>query len=124
MWRVLLLLGACNHRGLPDNAAADLATAAGDLAVACTASPVMVSGAIPHGFFDGRFGWAWYEAGDCAERPHLMARTDDTATRDGVFIDVRFPNVPQLGDNLVEVVLSWGEPPAIGMGTASLTHVG
>ena len=124
MWRFVALLAACNHSALPQNsdAAADLSQPAGDLAVMCTASPVNVSGAIPHGFFDGRFGWAWYEAGDCAERAHLMLRTDDVATRDGVLIDVRFTNPPQLGDNPVEVILSWGEPPVIGMGTATLTR--
>jgi hypothetical protein len=122
MWRVVLLLAACNHQGLPQqNGAADLAVV-GDLAVACVASPVMVSGAIPHGFFQGSHGWAWYESAECAERAHLMVRSDDIATRDGVFVDVRFPDQPQLGENAVEVVLSWGEPPVIGFGTATLTR--
>jgi hypothetical protein len=125
-WWFVLLAAGCNHQPLPvgaDAGARDLATPSGDLAVMCIASPVTVSGGIPHGFFDAQYGWAWYEAGDCRERPHLMLRGDDQPLRQAVFVDVRFPEQPQLGDNLVMVVLSWGEPPVIGSGHAILTRV-
>lgn len=118
-----LLLVACNHAALPtgDGGARDLATASsGDLATVCISSPVSVSGAIPNGFFDGRFGWAWYESGDCRERAHLVLSNSDDP-RSAVFVDVMFPYDPQLGDNVVLVTLSWGEPPVIGMGHATLT---
>jgi hypothetical protein len=121
---VALLLCACNHATLSTDAATrDLSLPPGDFAMACVASATEVNGAIPNSPFAGRWGWAWYETGDCRERVHLKLSGDAEPETSGTFIDVMFPYSPQLGDNQVIVTLSWGEPPVIGMGTATLSKV-
>src|SRR6185369_11169354 len=106
----LLLLCSCNHATLSTDAGArDLAVPPGDFAMACLATPTDIAGSIPNSPFEGRWGWAWYERADCRERVHLKLSGDEQPQTTGYFIDVQFPYQPVLGDNQVQVTLSWGE---------------
>jgi hypothetical protein len=108
---VLLLLAACNHAPLPSGGS-DLAQASvqdlavADLALGCVASPVTISGTVMNATFEGRYGWAWYEAGDCTETPDLLIRSDDTPSRDPIAVEVRFMAHATTGDQMV-MVTAW-----------------